>query len=198
MVRKPSVSDDFWSTSTCDLDNSTVQSQRSISSISTSNQTLNCGTGIGSMSSNSDLVNNGKFSSYVILCFLLMYWEIMVLLIWCHLEIFMTPFLWVCVHDDGFLAGTSLVPGLVQFWLVRLSCKMYISWHAGLLLWNQTRLQWIGSGRSRDRTERSREPRLRCVTCTFYDEFIDWNPAATIHRVYRIKYCCFPRTKAKS
>jgi len=88
MVRKPSVSDDFWSTSTCDLDNSTVQSQRSISSISTSNQALNCGSGIGSMSSNSDFVNNG------------------------------------------------------------------------LLLWNQTRLQWIGSSRSRDHTQRSREPRL--------------------------------------
>ncbi|KAE7998889.1 hypothetical protein FH972_003387 [Carpinus fangiana] len=88
MVRKPSVSDDFWSTSTCDLDNSTVQSQRSVSSISTSNQALNYGSGIGSMSSNSDFVNNG------------------------------------------------------------------------LLLWNQTRLQWIGSSRSRDHTQRSREPRL--------------------------------------
>lgn len=96
MVRRPSVSDDFWSTSTCDLDNnSMVQSQRSISSISTTNQTINFGSGIGSTSSNSDYVNNGKFSSNVILCFLLMYWEIMAVLKWCDLDIFMTPFLWV-------------------------------------------------------------------------------------------------------
>ncbi|PPD87761.1 hypothetical protein GOBAR_DD15305 [Gossypium barbadense] len=39
-VRKASISEDFWTTSTCDMDNSAVQSQGSISSISTSNQTL--------------------------------------------------------------------------------------------------------------------------------------------------------------
>ncbi|KAG6621548.1 hypothetical protein I3842_Q019700 [Carya illinoinensis] len=88
MVRKSSLSDDFWSTSTYDLDNSTVQSLKSISSISTSNQNLNCGGGIGGTSSNSDFVNHG------------------------------------------------------------------------LLLWNQTRLQWIGSSRFRDQSHQSREPRL--------------------------------------
>lgn len=55
-VKKPSISDDFWSTSTCDLENSAVQSQRSISSISASNQTLNHYTGT---SGNSDFVNHG-------------------------------------------------------------------------------------------------------------------------------------------
>ncbi|KAG7021782.1 hypothetical protein SDJN02_15509 [Cucurbita argyrosperma subsp. argyrosperma] len=40
VVKKRSISDGFWSTSTCDLDNSTIQSQPSISSISTSNLTL--------------------------------------------------------------------------------------------------------------------------------------------------------------
>lgn len=65
MVRKPSLSDDFWSSSTYDLDNSTVQSLKSILSISTSNQNLNCGSGIGSMSSNSDFVNHGKFSYFI-------------------------------------------------------------------------------------------------------------------------------------
>ncbi|KAG4943044.1 hypothetical protein JHK85_047690 [Glycine max] len=39
-VRKPHISDGFWSSSTCDLDNSNIQSQRSISSVSTSNQIL--------------------------------------------------------------------------------------------------------------------------------------------------------------
>ncbi|KAL0762104.1 hypothetical protein Bca101_078254 [Brassica carinata] len=40
LVKKPSVSDDFWSTSTCDMDNnSTMQSQRSVSSISFTNNT---------------------------------------------------------------------------------------------------------------------------------------------------------------
>ncbi|KAJ6922117.1 hypothetical protein NC652_015928 [Populus alba x Populus x berolinensis] len=57
VVRKPSISDDFWSTSTCDLDNSTVQSQRSISSISLPNQ--NPASSTGGMSSNSEFVNHG-------------------------------------------------------------------------------------------------------------------------------------------
>ncbi|PPD71250.1 hypothetical protein GOBAR_DD31857 [Gossypium barbadense] len=39
-VSKPSTSEGFWTTSTCDMDNSAVQSQGSISSISTSHQTL--------------------------------------------------------------------------------------------------------------------------------------------------------------
>lgn len=38
-VNKPIISEDFWSTSTCEMDNSTIPSQRSISSISTSNRT---------------------------------------------------------------------------------------------------------------------------------------------------------------
>ncbi|KAK0572627.1 hypothetical protein LWI29_034441 [Acer saccharum] len=86
-VKKPSLSDDFWSTSTCDLENSTVQSQRSMSSISISNPTLNYSSGTGSMSSNSDFVNHG------------------------------------------------------------------------LLHWNQSRLQWIGSSRSKNNTEQIWEHR---------------------------------------
>ncbi|XP_019437500.1 PREDICTED: uncharacterized protein LOC109343587 isoform X2 [Lupinus angustifolius] len=39
-VKKPTTSDDFWSSSTHDVDNSTVQSQRSIQSVSTLNQIL--------------------------------------------------------------------------------------------------------------------------------------------------------------
>ncbi|KAL5769005.1 hypothetical protein ACOSP7_015563 [Xanthoceras sorbifolium] len=85
-VKKPSVSDDFWSTSTCDLENSTVQSQRTISSSSISNQTLNHCSGASGMSSHSDFVNHG------------------------------------------------------------------------LLLWNQSRLQWIGSSRSKNNTEQIWEP----------------------------------------
>ncbi|KAJ9688655.1 hypothetical protein PVL29_014353 [Vitis rotundifolia] len=58
-VKKPSISEDFWSTSTCEIDNSTVQSQRSISSISTSNQSLTQYSGIGSTSNNSEFINHG-------------------------------------------------------------------------------------------------------------------------------------------
>ena len=57
-VNKPSISNDFWSSSTCDLDYSTVQSQRSISSISVSNFNPGCST--GGMSSNYEFVNHGK------------------------------------------------------------------------------------------------------------------------------------------
>ncbi|XP_010493791.1 PREDICTED: uncharacterized protein LOC104771015 isoform X2 [Camelina sativa] len=55
LVKKPSVSDGFWSTSTCEMDNSTLQSQRSISSISFTNNTSTS----ASTSNPSEFVNNG-------------------------------------------------------------------------------------------------------------------------------------------
>ncbi|XP_021276804.1 uncharacterized protein LOC110411107 [Herrania umbratica] len=88
IVRKPSISDDFWSTSTYDLENSAIQSQRSLSSISTSNPTLSQCSSTGGIANQSDFVNQG------------------------------------------------------------------------LILWNQSRLQWIGSSRPRNHTQQSRETRL--------------------------------------
>ncbi|KAK9279259.1 hypothetical protein L1049_012937 [Liquidambar formosana] len=58
-VKKPSISEDFWSTSTCEMDNSGVGSQRSVSSISTSNQTLDPKSSAGSTSNPSEFVNHG-------------------------------------------------------------------------------------------------------------------------------------------
>ncbi|KAL0924254.1 hypothetical protein M5K25_005070 [Dendrobium thyrsiflorum] len=58
-IRKPGLSDDFWSTSTYEMENSGVQSQRSISSISTSTQTLDSHGGTGSTSNPSEFVNHG-------------------------------------------------------------------------------------------------------------------------------------------
>ncbi|CAI9766508.1 unnamed protein product [Fraxinus pennsylvanica] len=58
-VKKPSISEDFWSTSTCDMDNSQVQSQRSLSSISLSNQSLSQYSGTGSTSNCPEFVNHG-------------------------------------------------------------------------------------------------------------------------------------------
>ncbi|KAM0944909.1 hypothetical protein DsansV1_C11g0114021 [Dioscorea sansibarensis] len=55
-VRKPSISEDFWSTSTYEMENSGVQSQRSVSSISTSAQTLDAGS--GSSSNPAEFVNH--------------------------------------------------------------------------------------------------------------------------------------------
>jgi len=86
-VRKPCISEDFWSTSTYEMDNSGVQSQRSISSMSTSTQALDHH-GAGSTSSPSEFVNHG------------------------------------------------------------------------LLLWMQTRQQWIGNKKPETRTQQLREPRL--------------------------------------
>lgn len=60
-VKKRSASDDFWSTSTYEMDNSAVQSQRSMSSISVSNQSLSYSFGTGSSSNHSEFVNHGKF-----------------------------------------------------------------------------------------------------------------------------------------
>ncbi|KAK2980243.1 hypothetical protein RJ640_017424 [Escallonia rubra] len=60
-VSKPSISEDFWTTSTCDMDNSAAQSRGSISSISTSNQALDAhGTGSGNIPSE---FPSEKFSS---------------------------------------------------------------------------------------------------------------------------------------
>ncbi|KAL3362938.1 hypothetical protein AABB24_012301 [Solanum stoloniferum] len=53
------MSDDFWSTSTCDLEVSTVQSHRSMSSISISNQSLSQQSGTGNASNNNEFINHG-------------------------------------------------------------------------------------------------------------------------------------------
>ncbi|XVF34652.1 hypothetical protein REPUB_Repub18cG0077200 [Reevesia pubescens] len=104
IVRKPSISDDFWSTSTYDLENSAVQSQRSLSSITTSNPTLSQCSSTSGVANPSDFVNQGKFY-----------------------------FLFLChIH------------------------KIYKS----LILWNQTRLQWIGNSKPTNHTQQSREPIL--------------------------------------
>ncbi|XP_057967922.1 uncharacterized protein LOC131157637 isoform X2 [Malania oleifera] len=87
-VKRGSISEDFWSSSTCEMDNSAIQSQRSISSISTSNQPTNHFSGGGSTGSNSEFVNHG------------------------------------------------------------------------LLLWNQTRLQWSGSKKPNNNTQQILEPRI--------------------------------------
>lgn len=60
-VRKPHISDGFWSSSTCDLDNGNIQSQRSISSVSTLNQILYHSGGTSTTGTNSEFVNPGKF-----------------------------------------------------------------------------------------------------------------------------------------
>ncbi|XP_022749677.1 uncharacterized protein LOC111299043 isoform X2 [Durio zibethinus] len=88
IVRQPIISDDFWSTSTYDLENSAVQSQRSLSSISASNPTLSQCSSTGGVANPSDFVNQG------------------------------------------------------------------------LIVWNQTRLQWIGSSGPRNHTQQSRQPRI--------------------------------------
>ncbi|KAI5680817.1 hypothetical protein M9H77_02044 [Catharanthus roseus] len=63
LVKKPSISEDFWSTSTCDLE-STIQSQRSISSLSVSNQSLlSQFSGAGNSSNHSEFVNHGNIHS---------------------------------------------------------------------------------------------------------------------------------------
>ncbi|KAI3714816.1 hypothetical protein L6452_21776 [Arctium lappa] len=58
-VNKSTLSDDFWSTSTCDIDFSAVQSQRSLSSISVSNVSLSQSSGTASAGIQSEFVNHG-------------------------------------------------------------------------------------------------------------------------------------------
>ncbi|KAL9226763.1 hypothetical protein vseg_002536 [Gypsophila vaccaria] len=58
-VKRTSLSDDIWSSSTYEMDNSAVQSQRSISSMSTSNQNIDPNAASGSTSNPSEFVNHG-------------------------------------------------------------------------------------------------------------------------------------------
>ncbi|KAG2723096.1 hypothetical protein I3760_02G156400 [Carya illinoinensis] len=58
-VKKPSILEDFWTTSTWDMDNSAIQSQGSISSISTNNQVLDLHGVAGSANTPSEYVNHG-------------------------------------------------------------------------------------------------------------------------------------------
>jgi len=58
-VDKPSTSEDFWTTSTHDMDNSAVQSQGSISSTSLTNQAV--AAHASSSNNPSEFVNHGIF-----------------------------------------------------------------------------------------------------------------------------------------
>ncbi|KAL5559798.1 hypothetical protein UlMin_036009 [Ulmus minor] len=58
-VKKSSVSEDFWSTSTIEMENSEVQCQRSISSTSASNHALDPNSNSTRTSNPHEFVNNG-------------------------------------------------------------------------------------------------------------------------------------------
>ncbi|KAL8501834.1 hypothetical protein ACS0TY_021083 [Phlomoides rotata] len=58
-VKKQSLTEDFWSPSSGDMDNSAFPSHRSMSSISTSNQTLDTHSSISGTSNSSEFVNHG-------------------------------------------------------------------------------------------------------------------------------------------
>ncbi|XP_016465234.1 uncharacterized protein LOC107788091 isoform X2 [Nicotiana tabacum] len=58
-LRKRSSRDDFWSSSACEMENSAFPSQRSISSISTSNQGLDPHSSSSTTNNNSEFVNHG-------------------------------------------------------------------------------------------------------------------------------------------
>lgn len=58
--RMPSMSEDFWSTSTCDLDEMLTLQSRQSSFMSTTNHNPNHGGGTDNLSNHSDFVNHGK------------------------------------------------------------------------------------------------------------------------------------------
>lgn len=58
-VKRASASEDIWSTSTRDLENSALHSHRSISSISMTNHCLNNNGGTDEATNNSEFVNHG-------------------------------------------------------------------------------------------------------------------------------------------
>lgn len=62
--RMPSMSDDFWSTSTCDLDEMLTLQSRQSSFISTTNHNHNHGGVTDNLSNHSDFVNHGKLRTH--------------------------------------------------------------------------------------------------------------------------------------
>ena len=62
--RMPSMSEDFWSTSTCDLDELITLQSRQSSFISIINHNPKHGGGTDDLSNHSDFVNHGKLRSY--------------------------------------------------------------------------------------------------------------------------------------
>lgn len=62
--RMPSMSDDLWSTSTCDLDELLTLQSRQNSFINSINHNPNHGGGTDNLSNHSDFVNHGKLRSY--------------------------------------------------------------------------------------------------------------------------------------
>ncbi|KAG6739287.1 hypothetical protein POTOM_056878 [Populus tomentosa] len=111
-VKKSSKSNNFWSTSAGDMENSTKHSQGSLSSISTLNQQLDP-SNAGSTSNSSEFVNRGKFKNF-----------------------------------------------------------------ASLLLWNQTRQQWLGNKKTQNRKQ-VREPTIRLcpreLMFSLLSMFCSWN-----------------------
>ncbi|PIA42450.1 hypothetical protein AQUCO_02000116v1 [Aquilegia coerulea] len=65
-LKKANIPDDFWSTSTCEMDNSGNPSQRSISSISNSYRT-DTHSGSSSTSNPPEFVNHGKYYLLVLI-----------------------------------------------------------------------------------------------------------------------------------
>lgn len=63
-VRKASLSEDFWSTSAHEMENSGIQSQRSMSSISTVAQSSDQHAA-GSSSNPNEFVNQGEFINFI-------------------------------------------------------------------------------------------------------------------------------------
>lgn len=63
-VKKSSASEDFWTTSTHDMDNSAVQSQGSISSISVTNQAPDPNGASSKTNNPTEFVNHGIFHCF--------------------------------------------------------------------------------------------------------------------------------------
>ncbi|KAE8718437.1 putative small heat-shock protein [Hibiscus syriacus] len=69
--KKASISENFWTTSTCDMDNSAMQSRGSISSISIRNQTLDPHGSVAAANAPAEFVNHGKFLVLLLLSLLM-------------------------------------------------------------------------------------------------------------------------------
>ncbi|KAI8529457.1 hypothetical protein RHMOL_Rhmol12G0226200 [Rhododendron molle] len=129
-VSKPSISEDFWTTSACDMDNSAVLSRGSISSISTSTLPIDPH-GTSSGNTPSEFVNHGKF----LLSFMLT-------------TLFGLGGTCTNLHNIS-LHAKNMSPYLMLNMV-----------GVGLLLWNQTRQQWIGTKKPNIHTQQLREPKI--------------------------------------
>ncbi|KAI3463405.1 hypothetical protein Pfo_020068 [Paulownia fortunei] len=171
---KATLSEDFWTTSTCEMDNSAVQSCGSISSTNTLTQ-VHDALGAGCSSKPSEFVNHGCGCVVVLVVCLgsLLTVKFTVLvskgrtknkirikICWCSFFSLDHALIYSPCNFHSFILFSLPPHASYILWIMD---KCILSGEAlavGLILWNQSRKKWIGNKKPESRAQQHREPKL--------------------------------------